>query len=441
MRETLSAQPQAGNCGTVPLDILVCQVRQHAPPLAHELEQPTARVVIVLMLAQMVRQPIDALCEQRDLHLGGAGVLPVGPELRDDDFFLLALQRHAAITLSEIEHHCVHKQAHSSSAQPMQYTIRSPARLTTVNRRKSTQMGCRSRELIDSREEVVATLGVIGGSGVYALADLAHVECIDVETPFGRPSSGIVKGEIGPTTVLFVPRHGPGHVYSPSEVPYRANIHALKQLGATHLLSLSAVGSLREDLPPRSLLLPDQIIDRTLGRERTFFERGIVAHVGLADPFCSSMQDAVSRAAVEAGVALDRGGAYVCIEGPQFSTRAESQLYRSWGAAVIGMTAMPEARLAREAELCYATLAMITDYDVWHESEADVSVEVVASHLEANGRAAVAILSRLAERGLPPRACPCGSALDCAIITDSDHVPPEARARVRVLVGDRLDPS
>jgi 5'-methylthioadenosine phosphorylase len=287
----------------------------------------------------------------------------------------------------------------------------------------------------------VSTLGVIGGSGVYALPDLANAETVVVDTPFGGPSGGIVRGNIGATTVLFVPRHGPGHMYSPSEVPYRANIHALKQLGATHLLSLSAVGSLREDLPPRSLVLPDQIIDRTLGRARTFFERGIVAHVGLADPFCSSMQDAILRAAAEAGVAVERGGTYVCIEGPQFSTRAESELYRSWSASVIGMTAMPEARLAREAELCYAALAMVTDYDVWHDSEADVSVEVVASHLEANGRAAAAIVNRLADRDLPPRACSCGSALDGAIITAAGHVTGEARARVQLLVGNRLDAS
>ena len=185
------------------------------------------------------------------------------------------------------------------------------------------------------------------------------------------------KTRIGQTDVLFLARHGAGHVYSPTSVPYRANIFALKELGATHLLSLSAVGSLREDLPPRSLVTPDQIIDRTVRREHSFFESGVVAHVGLADPFCTRLRAAVGEAGELARHPVRRDGTYVCIEGPQFSTRAESSLYRSWGATVIGMTAMPEARLAREAGLCYAMLAMVTDYDVWHDAEEDVSVEVV----------------------------------------------------------------
>ena len=284
----------------------------------------------------------------------------------------------------------------------------------------------------------MATLGVIGGSGVYDLDELRHGEIVEVDTPFGPASGPVRRGWIAETEILFLPRHGVGHVYSPSTVPYRANIYALKDLGATHLLSLSAVGSLREKLPPRTLVVPDQIIDRTLNRDRSFFDNGVVAHVGIADPFCDHLRDAVGKAAAEAGRAVRTGGAYVCIEGPQFSTRAESILYRSWDAAVIGMTAMPEARLAREAELCYAMLAMVTDYDVWHDSEADVSVEVVTSNLQANSEAASAILTTLAAGGLPQRTCSCASALDNAIVTAAESITAEARARIHLLVGDRL---
>ena len=284
----------------------------------------------------------------------------------------------------------------------------------------------------------MAILGVIGGSGVYNLDALSEVQTLDVDTPFGKPSARLRRGKLGQSELVFVARHGIGHTYSPTEVPYRANIYALKQSGVTHLLSLSAVGSLRDELPPQSLVIPDQIIDRTVARERTFFDGGVVAHVGLADPFCALLQKALEDAAAAADQQVLRGGAYVCIEGPQFSTRAESQLFRSWGASVIGMTAMPEARLAREAELCYATLAMVTDYDVWHESEADVSVEVVLSNLEANNRAASAILRALADRGLPRRDCACGSALDHAIVTDPERVSAAARDRVGLLARDRL---
>jgi 5'-methylthioadenosine phosphorylase len=284
----------------------------------------------------------------------------------------------------------------------------------------------------------MAILGVIGGSGVYDLEALSDVESLDLDTPFGNPSAPMQRGKLGACELVFVARHGIGHTFSPSDVPYRANIYALKEVGVTHLLSLSAVGSLREELPPQTLVIPDQIIDRTLARARTFFDEGIVAHVGLADPFCGRMQAALAGAATQARQPAHRGGAYVCIEGPQFSTRAESELFRSWDAAVIGMTAMPEARLAREAELCYAMLAMVTDYDVWHESEADVSVEVVLSNLQSNSRAASAILTALAQHGLPDRLCRCGSALDHAIVTAPAHVAAEARERTALLTRDRL---
>jgi len=246
----------------------------------------------------------------------------------------------------------------------------------------------------------------------------------------------VQKARIGETDVLFLARHGVGHVYSPTAVPYRANIFALKELGATHLLSLSAVGSLREELSPRTLVIPDQIIDRTVLRERTFFESGIVAHVGIGEPFCAHLRDAVAEAASLALRKVRTGGTYLCIEGPQFSTRAESNLYRSWGASVIGMTAMPEARLAREAGLCYAMLAMVTDYDVWHESEADVSVEVVVSNLEANSKAAHAIVLNLATSGLPERSCGCSSALKHAIMTARVQMPSDALTWLRVLESD-----
>jgi len=276
-------------------------------------------------------------------------------------------------------------------------------------------------------------LAVIGGSGIYDLEETQQGETFEVETPFGRASDPLHMARIGQTDVLFLARHGAGHVYSPSSVPYRANVFALKELGATRLLSLSAVGSLREELPPRSLVTPDQIIDRTIRHERSFFESGVVAHVGMADPFCARLRAATGEAAELAGRPVRRDGMYVCIEGPQFSTRAESNLYRSWGATVIGMTAMPEARLAREAGLCYAMLAMVTDYDVWHDAEEDVSVEVVNSHLRANSESAREIIRQLVAGGLPERTCACGLALEHAIMTAPELIPIEARTWIRML--------
>ena len=282
-------------------------------------------------------------------------------------------------------------------------------------------------------------LAVIGGSGTYDLEEAEPREVFDVETPFGRASGPVRKSRIGQTDVLFLARHGLGHEYSPTSVPYRANIFALKELGATHLISLSAVGSLREELPPRSLVIPDQIIDRTVRREHSFFATGVVAHVGLAEPFCTHLRAALGGAAELVGRAIRRDGTYLCIEGPQFSTRAESKLYRSWGATVIGMTAMPEARLAREAGLCYAMLAMVTDYDVWHEAEADVSVEVVNSNLRANTESAQEILKQVVADGIPERTCACGSALEQAIMTAPDRIPVEAKKWIRVLTSQHSE--
>jgi 5'-methylthioadenosine phosphorylase len=276
-------------------------------------------------------------------------------------------------------------------------------------------------------------LGIIGGSGLYDLSEIEVRDRIDVDTPFGPTSDRLTIGRLGSTDIVFLPRHGAGHRLTPTELPYRANIYALKALGVTHLLTVSAVGSLKEDLPPLVVLLPDQIIDRTVLRPRTFFEGGAVAHVGLAQPYCACLNGAITQAALSAGVPIVDGGTYVCIEGPQFSTKAESLLYRSWGGAVIGMSAMPEARLAREAELCYATMAMVTDYDVWHETERAVTVEMVVANLRQNTEVARAIIRVLAGRGLPDRRCSCADALRDAIVTDRDAISPETRRRLGVI--------
>jgi 5'-methylthioadenosine phosphorylase len=287
----------------------------------------------------------------------------------------------------------------------------------------------------------MAKLGVIGGSGVYHLAGAGHGEVVSLSTPFGAPSSPLQQSQIGATDVVFVARHGPGHTLSPSDLPYRANIYALKSLGVTHVLSVSAVGSLRESLPPRSLVVPNQIIDRTVRRERSFFDHGVVAHVALADPFCPDFRDTLIQSAHAVGHPVEPSGAYLCIEGPQFSTRAESHLYRSWGATVIGMTAMPEARLAREAELCYATLALVTDYDVWHETEDAVSVALVLSHLAANVDVANRIVRTVAEQGLPARTCSCRDALQHAIVTSPDRISAAQRSTLGVIADRYLSPS
>jgi 5'-methylthioadenosine phosphorylase len=276
-------------------------------------------------------------------------------------------------------------------------------------------------------------LGIIGGSGLYDLPDLQVLDRLSIETPFGLPSDRITIGRLGATEIAFLPRHGAGHSLTPSELPYRANVYALKQLGVTHLVTVSAVGSLNEELPPMTVVLPDQIIDRTVARARTFFEGGAVAHVGLAEPYCSCLSRAVARAATTSGVSVLEGGTYLCIEGPQFSTRAESNLFRSWGASVIGMTAMPEARLAREAELCYTTIALVTDYDVWHETEEPVTVEMVIANLRANTVSARAIVRALADQGLPERSCSCQDALRNAISTAPEAITPETRRRLGVI--------
>ncbi|HYI24680.1 MAG TPA: S-methyl-5'-thioadenosine phosphorylase, partial [Thermomicrobiales bacterium] len=258
----------------------------------------------------------------------------------------------------------------------------------------------------------------IGGSGLYHLPGLVEAAERIVSTPFGEPSAPIITGTLGSTPVAFLTRHGRGHRHSPQSVPYAANIHALRSLGVSHLLSISAVGSLRDDLPPRTAVLPDQIINRADSRVQSFFSNGLVAHVGLAEPFCPELRNVMQGILADAGIAAINGGTYVCIEGPQFSTRAESHLYRSWGASVIGMTAMPEAQLAREAGMCLAMLAMVTDYDVWHESEAPVTVEMVQRVLQDNVEVGRTAIAGLAESGLPVCHSGCREALEGAVITD-----------------------
>ena len=285
-----------------------------------------------------------------------------------------------------------------------------------------------------------AVLGIIGGSGLYDLPGLGGVRRERVNTPFGEPSDEIVVGRLGDEDVAFLSRHGAGHRLLPSEIPYRANLHALKQLGVTRVVSVSAVGSMKEAIVPGQLVLPTQYIDRTVSRARTFFGEGIVAHVAFADPVCPQLHEHLLGASRAAAGTVHPGGTYVCIEGPQFSTRAESELYRSWNVAVIGMTAMPEAKLAREAELCYATVALATDYDCWHPGHDAVTVAQVIATMQRNVAAAREVI-RHAVLGLGrirERTCACGHALDTAVLTAPARISPAARERLALLLGDRF---
>jgi 5'-methylthioadenosine phosphorylase len=268
-------------------------------------------------------------------------------------------------------------------------------------------------------------LGIIGGSGLYEIDGLSDTEWIQVDSPFGEPSDAVLCGHLAGIDIAFLPRHGRGHRVPPSEINFRANIDVLKRIGVTEIVSLSAVGSLREDLAPGDFVLVDQFIDRTFAREKSFFGTGLVAHVSLAHPVCSRLGDHLSDAAASVDVRMARGGTYIVMEGPQFSTHAESELYRHWGCAVIGMTNMPEAKLAREAEICYATVAMVTDYDCWHPDHDNVTVEAIIQTLQANASHARRLVVALAD-GLsaerPVCASGCDRALEYALITA-----PEAR--------------
>ena len=283
-----------------------------------------------------------------------------------------------------------------------------------------------------------ASVAIIGGSGLYELAGLDDVEEVSVDTPFGAPSDRILVGTIGDRRAAFLARHGRTHSLLPGEVNYRANVYALKTLGVERILSASAVGSMREGIHPREFVIVDQFIDRTRGRATTFFGEGIAAHVSFADPVCPDLRHRLAEASDGVAKSHD-GGTYICIEGPAFSSRAESNVYRGWGVDVIGMTNYQEARLAREAEICYATLALVTDYDCWHEEEDDVSVESVLDTLRANAEGAARVVRRVVERLDGSRDhCACGSSLDNAIITRRDAIPDEARKRLAPIVGKYL---
>jgi len=284
-------------------------------------------------------------------------------------------------------------------------------------------------------------LGVIGGSGLYRLPGLERVRRTSVDTPFGKPSGDLVEGQLGGTRVVFLPRHGEGHTLPPHQINVRANVCALKRAGVTHLVSVSAVGSMQEALAPGHVVVVDQYLDWTRHRTSTFFEDGIAAHVSFADPVCPLLAEACATAAESAGAEVHRGGTYLCMEGPQFSTRAESRLYRSWNVSVIGMTAMPEAKLAREAELPYATIALVTDYDCWHESEDAVSVDAVIAVLKQNTALAQSIVASLAGLLPDPAESPATGCLMNAVITDKDVIAPAVRERLGWLLAPYLPES
>jgi len=280
-----------------------------------------------------------------------------------------------------------------------------------------------------------AEIGVIGGSGLYDMPGLENVREVEVQTPFGEPSDVYLMGTIHGRSVAFLARHGKGHRLLPSELNFRANIYGFKKLGVRQILSASAVGSLKEEHKPMDFVLPDQFIDRTRMRISTFFGDGLVAHVGFADPVCAALADEVERAAARIAFPIKRGGTYVCMEGPAFSTRAESNLYRSWGADLIGMTNLQEAKLAREAEICYLTIAMVTDYDCWHEDEDDVTVEMLIGYLTRYSENAKRLISETISQLSSDRDCSCRHALESAIITDRSTIPESTRERLGLLVG------
>jgi 5'-methylthioadenosine phosphorylase len=283
-----------------------------------------------------------------------------------------------------------------------------------------------------------ARIAVIGGSGLYEIEGMTGIEEVKPKTPFGDPSDSIIVGELEGNRIAFLPRHGRGHYISPTELPARANIYALKSLGVEWIISVSAVGSLQEEIHPLDLIVPDQIIDRTRSRVNTFFGGGLVAHVAFAEPFCPVLSDILYGAAAETGPGVHQGGTYVVMEGPLFSTRAESNLYRSWGASVVGMTALPEAKLAREAEICYATIACATDYDCWHEAEESVTVEMVIANLQKNVGRAKNIIKTAVSRIPEARQCGCREALKDSIITAPDRIPDKTRRELALLVGKYL---
>jgi 5'-methylthioadenosine phosphorylase len=282
------------------------------------------------------------------------------------------------------------------------------------------------------------SIGIIGGSGLYDMAELTDREERHVSTPFGDPSAAYMIGTLGGKRVAFLARHGIGHRIMPSELNFRANIYGFKTLGVEYILSASAVGSLKEQYKPLDLVIPDQFVDRTRGRVSTFFGRGLVAHVGFAHPFCSILSDVAFRAAQTSSATVHKGGTYVCMEGPQFSTFAESNLYRSWGMDIIGMTNLQEAKLAREAEICYTTIALVTDYDCWHPDHDQVTVDMIIANLTQNAKMAQAVMAEAVGRLPFERTCECATALKHAVITRPDAVPLETLRDLAPLVGKYL---
>jgi 5'-methylthioadenosine phosphorylase len=280
-----------------------------------------------------------------------------------------------------------------------------------------------------------ARIGVIGGTGLYDIEGLTDVTEVRPDTPFGKPSDAIVVGKLGGVGIAFLPRHGKGHRISPTEVPYRANIYALKALGVEFIIASNSCGSFKEELKPGHLLVPDQIIDRTRQRASTFFGEGVVAHIQFADPFCPVLSGIVYRAAKEAGATVHKGGTFIAMEGPAFSTRAESRLYKAWGADVLGMTVLPEANLAREAEICYASIACITDYDSWRETAETVTVEAIITTMRNNIDFAKKTIRLAAGRVPQKRECACATALGPALVTDPAAIPPAARQKLDLLIG------
>ena len=282
------------------------------------------------------------------------------------------------------------------------------------------------------------TIGIIGGSGLYSMPGFTAYEEVTLDSPWGKPSDNYVVGQLAGREVAFLARHGRGHRISPSELNYRANIYGFKLLGAERIISLSAVGSLKQEHAPLRFVIPDQFFDRTRGRASTFFGEGLVAHISFADPVCPQLSEVVRQACVQTGVDVVKGGTYLCMEGPAFSTKAESNIYRSWGMDVIGMTNLQEAKLAREAEICYVTIAMVTDYDCWHEEHAAVTVTEILAYLAKNAENACKVVEASVASMPTERKCKCGRALAHALITDPKVVPETTRKKLELLVGKYL---
>jgi 5'-methylthioadenosine phosphorylase len=278
-------------------------------------------------------------------------------------------------------------------------------------------------------------IGIIGGSGLYQMDELKEIKEIKIDTPFGSPSDAYITGTLSGRRVAFLARHSRGHRYLPSEINYRANIFGFKKLGVEWIISASAVGSMREDRKPMDIVIPDQFFDRTKARKSTFFGEGIALHISFADPVCPTLSQILFKAGQKIGSSIYQGGTYLCIEGPQFSTKAESQIYRTWGVDVIGMTNLTEAKLAREAEICYATLALITDYDVWHEAEEEVCVEVIVEILQKNAATAQSLIKEAITKIPQERNCPCSNACQAAVITDRKLIPKEVKKKLAPILG------